>query len=183
MKKALILFACLLCLNSVTFAQKGCKSVDLFAGIGVNRFNNFAAGISLTYGLNLNDYFSLGLGAGCRYVNDLSSTGDGSDHSISYLLVPVHARLKVNFGTSEEAPFFMFDGGYSYDFWRMRSVFLLEPSLGINYKEKLNFSAGVIMYPGTYTKTRPITSTSSVGSGPVDGWAYTVCIRVGFYIK
>lgn len=183
MKKSLILFVCLLCLNSTIFAQRYYKSVDLFAGVGANTFNNFTAGISLTYGINLNNYFSLGLGAGCRYSNDVSSVGDGGDYSISYLLVPLHARLKVNLGTPDKTPFFMFDGGWSYDFWRMRHVVLLEPSLGVNYKDKMTLSAGVIMYPGTYTKTRPINSPSSVGYGPVDGWAYVVCARVGFYIK
>lgn len=183
MKKVLLVIVSLFLAFNIANAQKSYKSVDLFLGFGVNEFNFWAGGIGLTYGLNFNNYLSLGLGLDCRYVNDLSSSEGSTMHHSSYLLVPAHIRFKANFGTKEEAPFFMFDAGYAYNFWNLKSVVLFEPSFGVTYKDKITVAAGVIIYPAEYIKAAPINSYSSVGYGPVEGVACTLCVRVGFFIK
>ena len=177
MKKTLLLIIGLFLTINAVNAQKYYKSLDIFAGIGANVFNNYAAGIGLTYGKNFNDYISLGLGVDCRYVNDLSSIGWWGHRPISYVLVPVHARFKANFGTKSVAPFFMFDAGYAYNFWNTKSVVLLEPSLGLTFNNKVTCSAGVILYPAEYTVPETVYGST------VDGCACTLCIRMGFFIE
>ena len=177
MKKTLLLAIGLFFTINAVNAQTYYKSLDIFAGIGVNVFNDYAAGVGLTYGINLNDYISLGLGVDCRYVSDLSSISFGGHHAIGYLLVPAHARFKANFGTKSGAPFFMFDAGYAYNFWKMKSVVLLEPSLGLTYNDKIIISVGVILYPSEYT------IPENVYGSIVDGCACTLCGRMGFFIK
>ncbi|MBR4837126.1 MAG: hypothetical protein IK004_01650 [Bacteroidales bacterium] len=183
MKKLLFVFISLFCALNVTNAQKVETSIDLFGGAGVNEYNNYAVGVELFYGYNFNSYFSLSLGVGCRYINDVSSAGISAS-SLLYLLIPAHARAKINFSNGNNPFFCLLDAGYAYNFNKQKSLVLLEPALGIDFNKKVGFAIGVVLYPGEYTKTYSSGSASSYGFGgnTVEGCACIVCFKVRFVL-
>ena len=180
MKKALlIIFGLLFAVNTI-YAQKTEKTIGFFVGGGVNEFNNFATGGDITYGVSFIDFFSIGAGIGYKYFNDVASKGNIAK-SKRYLLIPVHLRLKMNFGTDELYPFIMCDVGWAYNLWKLKSVVLFEPSFGVSYK-KMTFALGAILYPSEYTCTYTTSEAwgYSTGSYTVEGYASVVCVKVGF---
>lgn len=178
MKKAITTLLALLCLASVSNAQKFEKSMEIYGGGGINGFTKFSVGADLVYSYNLNDYFALGASWGCRYTKLVSATGD----DMSSWLVPIRGRIKINFTKGDEKPHLLLDVGWAYDFDWQKSLLLLEPGFGIKIHDKFAFAVCANIHQAQYIQYYSGGTQWGFywGSKLIEGWACTFCFKIGY---
>ena len=185
MKKALIILISIICISSVSFAQKYERAAEITVGIGPDDFGKVFFGIDAVYGVHLNDYFSFGAGLGIRYLSGIVSYTNGSPKSETSYVIPALGRLKVNFTKGKYSPFFLFNAGYYLDFINNdnnTTNLFYEPMFGVDIEKRFRFALGVNLQKAKYTKTKEIGGPHGWGlSGErIEGCASVICLRVGF---
>ncbi|MBP5642719.1 MAG: hypothetical protein J6X10_00580 [Bacteroidales bacterium] len=183
MKKAITTLLALLCLASVSNAQKFEKSMEIYGGGGINGFTKFSIGADLVYSYNLNDYFALGASWGCRYTKLVVVTDNGiSKSDMSSWLVPIRGRIKINFTKGDEEPHLLLDVGWAYNFDWQKSLLLLEPGFGVKIYNKFNLAACINIHQSKYV-SKSLSGTQwgvSSDNKVIEGWACTFCLKLGY---
>lgn len=123
------------------------KFVEATGGIGLDKYQKFTFGINFVGGYRLNDYFSVGAGAGYEYLDGLyySSYEYHSGAGNSYYgtsddvrnNIKLFGRVKANLTSSKVSPFFSADLGgnisLSSNEIKMANGFFFEPCFGCDF--------------------------------------------------
>ncbi|MDR2844205.1 MAG: hypothetical protein LBV57_06110 [Candidatus Symbiothrix sp.] len=104
--------------SSPNSGYKGVLDMGYSAGVGKYGFNR--VNWNFINGVQINPYFSIGLGLGLRYYFD-----------DEVLFVPIFADFRVNFTDNDVSPYFALDAGYSLG---KEGGPLLNPTFGMSFK-------------------------------------------------
>lgn len=146
MKKGLsTMLAILFAACAVSFAQsKGYeKSIEVNAGVALDKMSKFSFGVSMINGYRINEHFFIGALVGYEYFDALymSSYQPEEDSYKSYdpkNLLKIGARVKANLSKGKISPFLSFDigGGIQVvrtDYYPATGIYL-EPAFGVDFK-------------------------------------------------
>lgn len=130
---------------AVSFAQsKGYeKSIEVNAGVALDKMSKFSFGVSMINGYRINEHFFIGALVGYEYFDALymSSYQPEEDSYKSYdpkNLLKIGARVKANLSKGKISPFLSFDigGGIQVvrtDYYPATGIYL-EPAFGVDFK-------------------------------------------------
>ena len=168
--KRIITFVLIAALSLPAAAQQ--LSAEIGGGLGLDLGSKYEAQVSLIYGFNIGNHFYAGAGAGFRYAEMLCGewtiANTTSDVYQTELNVPVFARLRYTFGSTETAPFAQVDGGWCFGvggnltsdgnvtmpegykdkgpvFTPRTQGFFYEPQVGYNFSSRVYASIGLMM--------------------------------------
>lgn len=194
MKKGLsTMLAILFAACAVSFAQsKGYeKSIEVNAGVALDKMSKFSFGVSMINGYRINEHFFIGALVGYEYFDALymSSYQPEEDSYKSYdpkNLLKIGARVKANLSKGKISPFLSFDigGGIQVartDYYPATGIYL-EPAFGVDFK--LQEKQTVYVMLGYHAQNNRYgyfnLSSSNPGSSEKKVLAGLFDIRVGF---
>lgn len=147
-------------------------TAEVSGGLGLDIGSKYEAQLSLLYGFNIGNHFYLGAGTGFRFAEMLDGEWTiettSSDVYQSEYNIPLFARARFTFGTSEAAPFVQIDGGWCFGvggklsndgsvtmpkdyehlgpkFDPRTKGFFYEPQVGYNFSPNIHASVGLMM--------------------------------------
>lgn len=152
----------LLALVALTANAQGFqKSIELYAGPGLDKFTTYSFGASFNGGFQFGDIFYAGMGAGFRQTRVLYyqsyeyhkvlgvGYSDSYDSYDSKYLIPIYLRAKYYLSQTHVKPSLSFDLGYTLDVGQNKNKntegLFFEPALGFSFplgESSIKFAIG-----------------------------------------
>lgn len=172
---------------TMLLAQRGYeKSIEVGGSVGIDQFTKSSFEIDMVNGYRFNDYFLVGAGVGFRYtdalyyqsylLSDFYESRDGK------YLIPLFARLKINFTKGIISPFLLGNIGNTFDVGQNPNKntygLMIEPAFGIDFK--LNEEkTGMYLLVGFNMQSAEFRYYSIRGDENITGLANSISLRGG----